>query len=233
VYDPIETKWGEQSLTVGHYAAMFGSTTALERTPLMLTECVDPGGLSQLIVAVEHNHIDFIRRLIEIYDDEYDTGASGWLIESVEEYDEQALNVAIQDHKNDIAILLISAGFPVDHPKQKVSAVQSAAMFNSEILEYILEAHPDVIHTPGLLHLAVEHSNESAIQLLLKNNVNVFELHNDHTAFRGHCKYDIDWNTQIQHIQTLEPGRQEIYHTVSHLLPVPDVSRRIAMMALI
>ena len=94
-YGHIDTRWGETSFTVGHYAAMFGSIEALKSLPLSVNTVID-GFISPLLVAVEHDRYDFIKHLLSVYDDEYETEASGWLTDIVDEYEEHSLIHAIR-----------------------------------------------------------------------------------------------------------------------------------------
>jgi len=118
-------------MTVNHYAAMFNSIEALSCLPLINT-LVKVGGVlvSPLYLAVEYNNIEYIEALVQVYEEE--CGAQ-WLEDIVNEYDEQALNLAIRKGHNDIAKLLIDSGFPIRN------AVKTAEECNGDILLHILK----------------------------------------------------------------------------------------------
>ena len=138
LYKPSKTPFGRVSLTVNHFAAMYGSTAALEQIPIINTLVkLNDTIISPLYMAVECGHFDYIKELVAIYDNEYDEGAAGWFVDIVNEYDEQALNLAIRRGRVDIAKYLIDNGFPCPHGKE-VDTVELAREHCPEVFDHIM-----------------------------------------------------------------------------------------------
>ena len=138
LYKPSETPFGRVSLTVNHFAAMYGSTAALEQIPIINTLVkLNDTIISPLYMAVECEKFDYIKELVAIYENEYDEGAAGWFIDIVNEYDEQALNLAIRRGLADIAIYLLDNGFPCPHGKA-VDTVELAWEQCPEVFDHIM-----------------------------------------------------------------------------------------------